>query len=638
MAITRKQKLVNLHSAGKSTNNPLSAEYLEYGEIAVRHHVDEARIYTKTANDKYATFLDETGVDTAIKNVTDTINSNVSNLSAATEAFKTNVETNYATKSDVESAVTGASGNINSTISDLSGSVISLESKHETLSDNFDNFKQSAESDIDALKTWSGAAQENIDSLLEDVESIMGETGLIATAKSEAIEAATKASSAYTDTKFATLEGVVEAHANKFNHISGLVETHIANYNIFTGETNTALENITKTDGLIATAKFEAIEAATKASSAYTDAEIEKVQKDVDANAKTIETLATKAELKNHTDAYAAYTATTNEAINTTIPNSIRDAKAEVYASANSYTNAEISKVKNEDISPLKKAVETLNGDADEVGSVKYTVDSAIALVVSGAPESFDTLKEIADWIANDSGVTAAVIVTDIEGLKNADKTISTSLSAVSSHSVTLRNDFDIHVKSASDTYATKTELGTQSGRVDTVSASVNTIINTTIPNAISDAKAAVYASANSYTNAEIAKVQKVVDANAETISTLATKTELGTQSGRVDTVSASVNTIINTTIPNSIRDAKAEVYASANSYTNAEISKVKNEEIAGLDLRIDALEAISGLTNSAVQGADIENTANNKITVIKDDTNKLKFNFDDMVIDCGTF
>ena len=637
MAITRKQKLVNLHSAGKSTNNPLSAEYLEYGEIAVRHHVDEARIYTKTANDKYATFLDEKGVDTAIKSVTDTINNNVSNLSAATEAFKNNVETNYATKSDVENAVTGTSADINETIGDLSGSVISLESKHETLSDNFDDFKLSAESDINALKAWSGAAQEHIDSLLENVNDILGENGLIATAKSEAIKAATEASSAYTDIKFDVLDGYVDEHVNKFNHISGLVETHITDYNEFTGETNTALNNITKNNGLIATAKSEAIKAATEASSAYTNAQITEVQKDVDANAKTILTLATKAELGTQSGRVDTVSASVDTIINTTIPAAKNDAVTSAATFASAYTNAEISKVKNEDISPLKNAVETLNGGADKRGSVKYTVDSAIALVVNGAPESFDTLKEIADWIGNGSGTTAASIVTDIEGLKNADKTISMSLSAVSSHSVTLRNDFDEHVKTASDTYATKAELGTQSGRVDTLETEVSTLKTTTIPNAQAAAIKAATEASSAYTNAQITEVQKDVDANAKTILTLATKAELGTQSGRVDTVSASVDTIINTTIPAAKNDAVTSAATFASAYTNAEISKVKNEDIAGLDLRIDALEAISGLTNSAVQSASIVNTVANKITVEKKGTD-LEFNFDEMVIDCGTF
>lgn len=45
-----------------------------------------------------------------------------------------------------------------------------------------------------------------------------------------------------------------------------------------------------------------------------------------------------------------------------------------------------------------EKAIETLNGTG--AGSVTKTVANAIAAIVAEAPESFDTLKEIADWIS----------------------------------------------------------------------------------------------------------------------------------------------------------------------------------------------------------------------------------------------
>lgn len=45
-----------------------------------------------------------------------------------------------------------------------------------------------------------------------------------------------------------------------------------------------------------------------------------------------------------------------------------------------------------------EKALETLNGTG--AGSVTKTVADAIASIVAEAPESFDTLKEIADWIS----------------------------------------------------------------------------------------------------------------------------------------------------------------------------------------------------------------------------------------------
>lgn len=52
-------------------------------------------------------------------------------------------------------------------------------------------------------------------------------------------------------------------------------------------------------------------------------------------------------------------------------------------------------------------AIATLNGDG--AGSVKKQVSDAIAGVVNSAPEAFDTLGEIASWIANDQTGAAAM-------------------------------------------------------------------------------------------------------------------------------------------------------------------------------------------------------------------------------------
>lgn len=54
-------------------------------------------------------------------------------------------------------------------------------------------------------------------------------------------------------------------------------------------------------------------------------------------------------------------------------------------------------------------AIGVLNGDVNTAGSVAYQ----IAEIVAGADASFDTLKEIADWIAT-HGSTAAEMQTDI--------------------------------------------------------------------------------------------------------------------------------------------------------------------------------------------------------------------------------
>lgn len=66
-------------------------------------------------------------------------------------------------------------------------------------------------------------------------------------------------------------------------------------------------------------------------------------------------------------------------------------------------------------------AITLLNGDADTAGSVANTAKAAavaeVAAVVAGADASFDTLKEIADWIANDT-TGAAGMANDIAALE----------------------------------------------------------------------------------------------------------------------------------------------------------------------------------------------------------------------------
>ena len=66
-------------------------------------------------------------------------------------------------------------------------------------------------------------------------------------------------------------------------------------------------------------------------------------------------------------------------------------------------------------------AIAVLNGEADVVGSVKNTANAAaaakVAEVVAGADASYDTLKEIADWILNDT-TGAADMANDIAALE----------------------------------------------------------------------------------------------------------------------------------------------------------------------------------------------------------------------------
>lgn len=74
------------------------------------------------------------------------------------------------------------------------------------------------------------------------------------------------------------------------------------------------------------------------------------------------------------------------------------------------------------DILTLESAVGVLNGDAETAGSVANTATiiaaAKVAEIVANADADFDTLKEIADWILNDT-TGAADMANDIAALQN---------------------------------------------------------------------------------------------------------------------------------------------------------------------------------------------------------------------------
>lgn len=79
------------------------------------------------------------------------------------------------------------------------------------------------------------------------------------------------------------------------------------------------------------------------------------------------------------------------------------------------------------DIARNTTAIETLNGTG--IGSVDKKVADAVASIVNGAPESYDTLKEISDWISTHSDSASAMnsqIQTNKTDIANLVKLVGT--------------------------------------------------------------------------------------------------------------------------------------------------------------------------------------------------------------------
>ncbi len=125
-------------------------------------------------------------------------------------------------------------------------------------------------------------------------------------------------------------------------------------------------------------------------------------------------------------------------------------------------------------------AIETLNGTGD--GSVKKAVADAVAQIINGAPEAYDTLKEISDWIsshASDAAGMNSQINTNKEDITKLKTLIGTlPESATSKDIVGYIAEYVSKALADSDLsqYAKAKDLTAAVGRIDALEKKVPTL------------------------------------------------------------------------------------------------------------------------------------------------------------------
>lgn len=139
-----------------------------------------------------------------------------------------------------------------------------------------------------------------------------------------------------------------------------------------------------------------------------------------------------------------------------------------------------------------ESAIATLNGTGD--GSVAKTVTDKIAEVVAGAPEDFDTLKEISDWVSSHSAdalemnseiqANKANIASEAEARTSAD----TALQANIDSEAKTRLENDTALQDSIDSEASSRETGDSAlqssiASEETARASADTALQTNIDN-----------------------------------------------------------------------------------------------------------------------------------------------------------
>ena len=155
-------------------------------------------------------------------------------------------------------------------------------------------------------------------------------------------------------------------------------------------------------------------------------------------------------------------------------------------------------------------AIGVLNGEATVEGSVKKTVADEIAKVIADAPESFDTLKEISDWISSHSDDAAAMnsAITALQGILDG---IGDTESGEKATVVAYVTDA-IAALNIGD-YATAAQLTALAGRVTTLEGATHTHANKALLDTYTQTEANLAdAVAKKHVHANATELNKIAD------------------------------------------------------------------------------------------------------------------------------
>ena len=232
-------------------------------------------------------------------------------------------------------------------------------------------------------------------------------------------------------------------------------------------------------------------------------------------------------------------------------------------------TDAALSELQ-ETVNNHTDAINLLNGDAETVGSVANTATTVaaaeVAKIVANADADFDTLKEIADWILNDTS-GAADMANDIAALEAKMAGVDTTVVASIASAIEAALKVD-----GADKYALASEL-------TALAARVKTLEDADLDNRVKaledkfdgdDSVASLIATAK----------QEAIDAAATDASTKANSAETNAKA-HADGLNTAMNTRVAAleAIDHSkyeLAGAAAQTLTDAKAYTDAEVAKIQ--------------------------------------------------------------
>lgn len=254
-----------------------------------------------------------------------------------------------------------------------------------------------------------------------------------------------------------------------------------------------------------------------------------------------------------------------------------------------------------------KAAIDTLNGDKTVSGSVAYQ----IAQIVAGADESFDTLKEIAEWITThktDAATMNAQINTNKDDIASLKTLVGSTAVATQ-----IANAIDTALKDGgTDKYALAADLTSISNEVDGIKLKLgNTSVAEQIEAALKVDGAEKYALAShTHEIANVTGLQAILDGKA-------TASDVEALESTVSGLSAKAHQHTNKTILDAINEEKVAAW-DAGQANVIEIIKANGTALAiGADKSVNIPAATASVLGLAqADGDTIE--ANNGVFSVK--------------------
>lgn len=286
------------------------------------------------------------------------------------------------------------------------------------------------------------------------------------------------------------------------------------------------------------------------------------------------------------------------------------NANADTVGSVDYKVKAETDRAKgeekkiNDQVTLNKDAIAVLNGGTEVEGSVSKKIADAVSAVIDGAPEAFDTFKEIADWITKDESGTTALVArvakneSSIKALQEADTAIRGEFAAADAQII--KDYAAADLKLDTEYKAADAQIRKDYAAADKLIDDAYKAADTAIRSDFAKADSTTLDSAKGYTDSKVVEINASIKTTDDKVNTLRTEYDahVTAQTKTIETINQGISTLTNN-------------LGTLDSKVDAEIKRSTEKDTAlesSLAKEVEARKAMKGSGNVSVESLPDDN------------------------------